>query len=83
MGFLRVYHRTVSLSSRAFLRYRDSLSIHTGYPPEHPNEGHLQDLISGYRDDPAGHDPAHENCHYQKRARKVRDRSLPKLRMPG
>jgi hypothetical protein len=27
MGFLRVYHRTVSLSSRAFLPYRDSLCI--------------------------------------------------------
>jgi len=26
MGFLRVYHRTVSLSSRAFLPYRDSLA---------------------------------------------------------
>ncbi len=27
MGFLRVYLRTLSLSSRAFLRYRDSLII--------------------------------------------------------
>jgi hypothetical protein len=27
MGFLRVYHRTLSLSSRAFLRYRDSLTM--------------------------------------------------------
>jgi hypothetical protein len=58
-------------------------SIHTGCPPEHPNEGHLQDLTSGYRGDPAGHDHDHENCHYQKRARKVCDRRLPKLRMPG
>jgi site-specific recombinase XerD len=27
MGFLRVYHRTLSLSSRAFLPYRDSLEM--------------------------------------------------------
>jgi len=31
MGFLRVYLRTLSLSSRAFLRYRDSLMTHAPF----------------------------------------------------
>ena len=55
MGFLRVYHRTVALSSRAFLRYRDSLFPHMREEwkwnaPAYYSHGKRICLTSGFKD---------------------------------